>query len=100
MTEETDTLHMFYIGDADYVSAPSVEQAGIIWEKETGCSLASEEFEVVMVSDERTLAVTVDVSGEPCEDGDDGDDGATLTRRTAYEWANALGEGFAFSEEY
>ena len=88
-------LHLFLIGDSDWVAGEDAEQAWRHWGRATGCSREEVDGEIKQEPDDKPIACTVGADGMPCEDGDDG---STKVTRTAGEWAALLGPGFAFSE--
>lgn len=92
-------LHMFFIGDSDYVVADSIDDAWSVWEETTN-SKRGEAFDDVdeaceLLPDDKVLACSVDGNGEPCEIGE----GSTV-KKTAIEWARQLGRCLAFSDNY
>ena len=89
-------LHMYLIGDSDYVVGVDAEQAWKLWGRATGCGAEEVDSEYVTIADDRPLSCLVDADGDPTDDSE----GSTKTTRTAGEWTALLGPGFAFSENY
>ncbi len=92
------TLHVFQIGDCDWVVASNIDDARVVWCEFQGGKpedmLDEDGFYVVELPDDSLLGFVCDEHGEVCEVG-----AGTTIKRPCNEWATKLGHGFFGSTE-